>query len=269
MGSEGMGRKVLMRMEKLTAWAATHVWPNSFSLLKYISDHKLVPEKKMEVIGLGSSNGINLLRFSTNALDPEKLRAIKEKISYDDKLTYLLCVGRIVKDKGIDELVNAFEKVFKKDNGVRLILVGVFEDELDPVSNKAREILKTHPGIILTGWSDDVEYYMHLSFALLHPSYREGFPNALLQAGAMGCPVICSRIEGNIDIVEHKKTGLLFTVKSEEDLLAQLEYGLANRDILREYARRLKEKVEAYFDQPVLHGLIRKRYLELLAVSNS
>jgi glycosyltransferase involved in cell wall biosynthesis len=137
------------------------------------------------------------------------------------------------------------------------------------VSQEARTILKTHPGIILTGWSDDVEYYMHFSFALLHPSYREGFPNALLQAGAMGCPVICSRIEGNIDIVEHQKTGLLFAVKSEEDLLIQLEYGLANRDILKEYAQSLKDKVEAYFDQPVLHGLIRKKYLELLAASGS
>jgi glycosyltransferase involved in cell wall biosynthesis len=267
MTSEGLGRKILMNMEKLTAWAATHVWPNSFSLLKYIRDNKLVPDKKMEVIGLGSSNGINLSRFSPAVLDTEKLKKIKEKIGYDEKLIYLLCVGRIVKDKGIDELVKAFEKAYKNNNELRLILVGEFEDELDPVGNEVRDILQTHSGIILTGWSESVEYYMHFSFALVHPSYREGFPNVLLQAGAMGCSVICSRIEGNIDIVEHQKTGLLFTVKDEADLLQQLEYGLANKDILKEYSRALRAKIEEYFNQPALHRLIHKRYLELLADS--
>ena len=243
MTAKGLTRKVLVQMEKLTGRSATHVWPNSFSLQQYINANKLVTADKIEVIGLGSSNGINLDRFSIQALQKERVDAIKKKINYNSEYTYLLCVGRIVKDKGIDELLYAFNKVYEANNTLRLIMVGPFEDELDPVSESSRQLLKTHPGIILAGWCDEVEYFMHLSFALLHPSHREGFPNVLLQAGAMLCPVICSRIEGNVDIVEHKKTGVLFDVKNKESLLYQLENALANPDDLKQDARALRLKI--------------------------
>jgi glycosyltransferase involved in cell wall biosynthesis len=203
MTAHGLTRKLLVQMEKMTGRFATHVWPNSFSLAAYIRENKLIPGKKLDVIGKGSSNGINLKRYSKEALQSEKLSAIKKKISYDDNLVYLLCVGRIVKDKGIDELVKAFEKAYASNQKLRLLLVGDFEDELDPVSDQARELLKTHPGIIMPGWSEDVEYYMEFSFALLHPSYREGFQNVVLLGGALFCRVIFSRILVIFYFVDH------------------------------------------------------------------
>jgi glycosyltransferase involved in cell wall biosynthesis len=264
MTSTGNTRRILIFMEKLTASWATHVWPNSFSLREYILQNRLVTPRKIEVIGQGSSNGINLSRFSPDALKQEKLEEIKKLVHYDEQLTYLLCVGRIVKDKGIDELLYAFVRSYEKNNRLRLILVGPFEDDLDPVSEESRATLKTHPGIILTGWSEDVEYFMHFSYALLHPSYREGFPNVLLQAGAMFCPVICSRIEGNIDVVEHEKTGLIFPPRDGGALLAELQKALADPTLMKHYAANLRERVQACFDQRVVHELIEKKYRELL-----
>jgi glycosyltransferase involved in cell wall biosynthesis len=264
MTASGMTRTLLTRMEKMTGRFATHVWPNSFSLYKYIVQNKLVTEKKLEVIGKGSSNGINLSRYSREVLQPEKLEAIKLKIGYDENLRYLLCVGRIVKDKGIDELVRAFDRAYTADPGLRLLLVGDYEDDLDPVSDYARRLLKTHPGIIMPGWSDEVEYYMPFAYALLHPSHREGFPNVVLQAGAMLCPVICSRIEGNIDIVDHGETGLLFTAKDPDDLYDQLRFALAGPAVIREQALRLRKKIELYFDQRVVQEMIYIRYMELV-----
>lgn len=252
-------------MEKLTGRWATHVWPNSHSLHTYIKTNRLVATKKMEVIGLGSSNGIKLERFSLSHLNDEKLKVVKELLKYDIQFSYLLCVGRIVKDKGIQELVSAFARLYENNSSLRLVLVGIFEDNLDPVSDEVRNILQTHPGIILAGWSDEVEYFMSLSFALVHPSYREGFPNVLLQAGAMHCPVICSRIEGNIDIVEDEKTGLIFEVKNEDSLYKRLEFALANPSLLEEYAQQLRKRIEQYYDQPILHSLIHQKYLALLA----
>jgi glycosyltransferase involved in cell wall biosynthesis len=234
-------------------------------LLKYIKKNKLVNERKMEVIGLGSSNGIDLKRFSPSSLEQGKIQEIKKIVQFEEQLTYLLCVGRIVKDKGIEELLKAFSREYEKNKNLRLILVGPFEDELDPVSDEARKVLKSHPAVILTGWSESVEYFMSFSFALLHPSHREGFPNVLLQAGAMLCPVICSRIEGNIDIVEHEKTGLLFEAKNEEDLFQQLEKALRNPQLIKQYAAQLRVKIERHFDQPTVHELIAKKYRQLLA----
>ena len=118
----------------------------------------------------------------------------------------------------IKELMNwlpPLSNVYKSNSRIRLILVGAFEDEVDPVSDDNERDFKNTSRDNHGGWSDEVEYFMHLSFALVHPSHREGFPNVLLQAGAMDCPVICSAIEGNIDIVENEKTGLIFEVKDE------------------------------------------------------
>ena len=263
--TKGISRKVLIAMEKLTGKAATHVWPNSFSLERYVKKNKLVSDKKLEVIGHGSSNGVSLLRYSTQALKADKLEEIKKLIKYDPSLKYFLSVGRIVHDKGMDELLNAFVRIHSANPDTRLVLVGAFEDYVDPVSDKARQLIQTHPAVIMAGWSDAVEYFMHLSFALVHPSHREGFPNVLLQAGAMSCPIICSRIDGNIDIVEHASTGLLFEVKNEEELFQQMQYALDNPLVLQQYAKTLRHHIEQHFDQPQVHSLLRKKYLELLA----
>jgi glycosyltransferase involved in cell wall biosynthesis len=264
MTAKGTTRKILVTMEKLTGKAATHVWPNSYSLLEYIKANKLVKPSRLEVISKGSSNGINLSRFSASSLKQEKLEEIKKLIRYDEKLIYFLSVGRIVHDKGIDELLGAFTEVYKKNDRVRMLLVGAFEDELDPISDEARQILKTHPGVVQAGWHDAVEYFMHFSFALVHPSHREGFPNVLLQAGAMHCPIICSRIEGNVDIVDHGQTGLIFEVKNEKELQEKLEYALADPGVMKQYAASLRQKIEQHFDQKIIHNELRKKYIELL-----
>lgn len=263
--TKGFSRKVLVAMEKLTGKAATHIWPNSFSLAQYIKENKLVRLSKLEVIGKGSSNGIKLTRYSATALQEDKLNETKQLIQYNPALKYFLSVGRIVHDKGIEELLKAFIRVHAIHPQTRLVLVGAFEDEVDPVSDTAKELIQSHPGIIMAGWSDAVEYFLHLSFALVHPSHREGFPNVLLQAGALLCPIICSRIDGNIDIVEHHKTGLIFEVKNEEEIFQLMQEALNNPALLQQYALTLRHTIEQHFDQPIVHALLRKRYLELLA----
>ncbi|HMU46639.1 MAG TPA: glycosyltransferase family 4 protein [Chitinophagaceae bacterium] len=263
--TKGFSRFLLTRMEKLTGRAATHVWPNSFSLEKYIKKHKLVRAKKLEVIGKGSSNGVNLLRYSISALQKNKLDEVKQKIKYEERLVYFLSVGRIVHDKGMDELLEAFIHIYLDNPDTRLILVGSFEDEVDPVNSKTRGLIHSHPGVIMAGWSDVAEYYMSLSFALIHPSHREGLPNVILQAGAMSCPVICSNIDGNIDIIEHMKTGLIFEVNSDKDLFSKMDFALKNKEEIKRFASALRKQVEEFYDQPVLHNLLLQRYDELLS----
>lgn len=264
MTSSGITRSILVRMEKMTAAAATHVWPNSFSLFSYIKRNKLAKLSKLQVIGHGSTNGIDLQRFSASSLKSAKLTEIKHLISYDSQFTYLLCVGRIVKDKGIEELLNVFKKLYNSNEQLRLILLGSFEQELDPIANEASSILNNHPGIIHISWNDAVEYFMHLADILVHPSYREGFPNVLLQAGAMNCPVACSRIEGNVDIVTHDNTGLIFEVKNEKDLEDKLRYGLNHEVKMKQYAVALRQKIETYYDRRFVQETLKNKYLELL-----
>lgn len=264
MTATGTTRKVLVAMEKLTMRSATDVWPNSFSLRDYIVHNKLAKPSHLEVIGMGSSNGIDLGRFHRGALKTGGIDRVKKLVQYDEQNIYLLTVGRIVHDKGIDELVKAFDAVYKKNNRLRLVLVGAFEEELDPVTPESKALIQSHPGIIHAGWNDEVEYFMHVADMLVHPSHREGFPNVLLQAGAMECPIICSRIEGNIDIVEHGKTGLIFDMGDAVQLQQRIEQALDDPDQMKQYARQLLEKVTAHFSQPAVHGYLLEKYNQLL-----
>jgi glycosyltransferase involved in cell wall biosynthesis len=264
MTSTGFTRQILTRMEKITANAATHVWPNSMSLLKYVKENKLVNAKKMEVIGKGSSNGIDLSRFSINVLTAEGIEKAKKCIAYDPSLTYLLSVGRIVKDKGIGELANVFASLYRENDNLRLVLVGTFEENLDPLDEEVMQLIKTHPGIILAGWHDEVEYFMTLADVLIHPSYREGFPNVVLQAGALECPIVCSRIEGNIDIVDENINGLVFTVRDEEDLRAKLERAIKDPGEMKQMAWRLRKKIEENFDRRYVQQRLKEKYEFLL-----
>jgi glycosyltransferase involved in cell wall biosynthesis len=263
--TKGMSRRILIAMEKLTGMAATHVWPNSGSMKAFIETNKLVVPRKLEVIGWGSSNGVNLQRYHPSALKEDKLNEVKALVKYDPDLFYFLSVGRLVHDKGMDELVGAFARLHTQHPHTRLILVGAFEDEVDPVSDKAREMIKTHPAIIAAGWSDAVEYFMQFSNVLVHPSHREGFPNVLMQAGAMSCPIICSAIDGNTDIVKHLETGLLFEVKNEAALFGQMQSAINEPDAMKKMAGQLLLQIQTHYDQRVVQSFLHQKYRQLLA----
>ena len=263
--TKGMSRRILIAMEKLTGMAATHVWPNSGSMKTFIEANRLVTTRKLEVIGWGSSNGVNLARYNPAVLKQEKLNEVKALVKHDPSLFYFLSVGRLVHDKGMDELLLAFARVNALHPHTRLILVGAFEDEVDPVSDKARELIKTHPAVIAAGWSNAVEYFMQFANVLVHPSHREGFPNVLMQAGAMGCPIICSSIDGNTDIVRHRETGLLFEVKNEEALLGQMQSAIKEPAALKGMADQLLLQIQTHYDQRVVQSFLHEKYLQLLA----
>lgn len=264
MTAAGSTRKVLVQMEKLTGSAATHVWPNSRSLYDYIREHRLVRPGKLEVIGHGSSNGIDLQRFSKSSLTEAGKESARQAIGFDPALRYLLCVGRLVKDKGIAELVSAFSNLAARHPDLRLVLVGSMEEELDPLDPATIEVLRTHKAIIQTGWRNDIENFMAISHLLIHPSYREGFPNVLLQAGALGCPILCSRIPGNIDIVDDGHTGIIFEVSDAADLEMKLAAALDAPAEMQQMADALSTKIRTYFDRNVIHEAINLKYRELL-----
>jgi glycosyltransferase involved in cell wall biosynthesis len=261
---KGLKRTVLVSMEKLTYWAANHVWANSFSILEYAKSHKLCPSTKLDIIGKGSSNGIDLNQFSKHSLIEKEIEDTKKLINYSQDNIYLLSVGRMVKDKGIEELVVAFSELQKVHVKIKLILLGPFEDELDPLSIETKTNINNNKDIVHIKWSDKVENFMNIANILVHPSHREGFPNVLLQAGAMECPIVCSDIEGNIDIIRHQATGLLFQVKNIEDLIDKLTLALNNNKVLLRCKDTLLYEIRDRFDRKTIHKSILNHYLSLI-----
>lgn len=264
MTATGMSRRIMVAMEKLTGKMATHVWPNSRSLYEYVVDNKLVNPKKLSIIGKGSSNGIDLKRFSKSSLDENKLQQFRELINFDPSLTYIVSIGRVVKDKGIYELARAFDRCWQEDKDLRLVLVGGFEEHLDPLDEETLKLIQSHPAVILAGWHDEVEYFLSISQLFVHASYREGFPNVVLQAGAMECPALVSRIPGCIDIVDDLENGLIFNVKDTEDLFNKLKFALNDMPAMRERAIRLREKIENNFERGYIQAKLKERYEEIV-----
>ncbi|MEI7965253.1 MAG: glycosyltransferase family 4 protein [Chitinophagaceae bacterium] len=264
MVEKGFKYWLLKTMEKLTYWAATQVWPNSPSLLQFISTHQLTEPAKLRLIGPGSSNGINTELFNRDNMDAATLHSIRQNIQYDEKNTYLLFIGRLVTDKGIPELIGVFTAMQKDHEQLKLILVGEREDALDPLPKNCLEVIENDPNVIHIPWTQEVKYYMYLANYFIFPSHREGFPNVLLQAGAMQLPVICSRIPGNIDIIRHKETGLIFETGNEDEMRACLETALGDPEAMHQMALVLAEQVNLNYRRENIWQNILDAYKSLL-----
>ncbi len=268
MVEKGLKFQLLQFIEKLTYRAAMQVWPNSNSLYNYIVAHKFTHAGKLKIIGKGSTNGIDCNRFNIDSLDENKLLEIKSSISYSPESIYLLCIGRLVKDKGIVELVNVFLSLHKKYPVLKLLLVGDYEPELDPLPMRIMQEVDSNKNIIHIKWTQQVEYFMHIANYFVFPSHREGFPNVLLQAGTMQLPVICSRITGNVDIVTDKQTGLIFEMGNELQMEQQIEYAFSNAAAMRAMAETLSQIIIKYYQRENIWQNMLHEYKSLLHLNN-
>ncbi len=269
MVTKGNKFRLLKFIEKLTYWCANHVWPNSYSLLEYIIDQKMVNQQKLSVILNGSSNGIDLKRFNVDALNQTIVQEIKLKIQFNADNIYFVTVGRLVKDKGIEEIVNAFLTLQKKYTNIILLLVGQYEHDLDPIDKTIIQEIISNPSILHIEWTTYVEYYISLATIFVFASHREGFPNVLLQAGAFKKPIVCSAICGNVDIVENEVSGLTFECGNTEKLLKQLIKYIENPLLQKTHSDSLYEKIHTNFVQEKIWEELKIKYIKLVKQSNN
>ncbi|MBT8304343.1 MAG: glycosyltransferase family 4 protein [Bacteroidia bacterium] len=205
----GPRRLLLDVVEKITYKCATMIYPNSFGLKDIILEEGYTKESKLKVIGKGSSNGIDTSHFDPGKYSKEDRNELRKSLGIDDDDFVYLFVGRLVKDKGINELIQVFKELNDVHKKAKLVLVGPYEKDLDPLLPETEETINTHPNIKFVGWKNDVRPYFHISDVLTFPSYREGFPNVVMQSGAMGLPSIVTDINGCNEIVIEDENGLI------------------------------------------------------------
>lgn len=261
--SKGIKRLVLDTVEKLTYKCATKVYPNSNALKKIITDNKLTKEGKLKVIGYGSSNGINLNYFNPDKFTPSQIQVNKNKIGIQEKDFVFIFVGRIVKDKGVNELIEAFVQINKEFKNTKLLLVGPFELDLDPIKSENFNIIKEINSIIEIGYVNDVRPYFLMSNVLVFPSYREGFPNVVLQAGAMGLPSIVSNINGCNEIIQENVNGLIVPVKNVKKLKEKMKEILIKSDFYLKLKEKTRHSIENRYEQRFIWDEILKEYKKL------
>lgn len=262
MGLGGWRRRLLVLTERLTYRCATRVLVNSGSLLRYIDENITAGAVRLSVLGNGSSNGIDTAYFSRTPELQEQGRSIRAEYSITADAPVFCFIGRLVRDKGIGELVQAFDSVRDAFPEARLLLVGFMEPERDPLDAATEARIGGGSGIHALGYCEDVRPWLAASDVFVFPSYREGFPNVVLQASAMGVPVIASDINGCNEIVEEGKTGWLVPVRDQAALAEAMEQSVKDRHALTEMGHLGRQRVVERFERTALWKLIRQAYLE-------
>ncbi|WP_418501171.1 glycosyltransferase family 4 protein [Flagellimonas sp.] len=256
----GNKRKLLDLVEKLTYYCATHVYPNSYGLKDIIIEGKYAPSKKVKVIGDGSSNGIDTTYFDPNIYRKEDIQSLATSIGIPEDDFVFVFVGRLVRDKGINELINAFTNLQQDSPNITLLLVGGFEKELDPLLPETLTLMETNEKIIATGWQNDVRPYLAMADALVFPSYREGFPNAVLQAAAMGLPSVVSNINGCNEIIQNGKNGIIIPTKNVGALQEAMMSMIHNNGAVQLDSQAIREQIEMRYNRRVVCEKILEEY---------
>ena len=254
----GLKQKILIWTDRLTCACATYINPEGngvkHDLIRY---H--ITKKPLKIIANGNVNGIDLDYLQRT---PEVMQAA-EAFRKEDAFTFCF-VGRMVRDKGINELVSAFIRLQKRYAQIRLILVGPFEKNLDPVSAETEKQIFNHPTIEFMDFQEDIRPFLAVSDALVFPSYREGFPNVVLQAGAMGLPSIVTNINGCNEIIEQGKNGVIIESKNEEMLYHAMEDFILNQDKVDSMSRNCRKMIAEKYDQKIVWAALLEEYKTLL-----
>jgi glycosyltransferase involved in cell wall biosynthesis len=249
--SKGIRRIFLNFIERLICIFATNILPNSFSLKEIMIKERLCDKSKIKVIMNGSSNGINLEYFNPDLFNNEQINLFKEKHNLLNNFVFIF-IGRLVKDKGVNELITAFLDLKKVYSNVKLLLLGVFENDLDPLNYDTIFQIANNKDIIHIGHQDDIRLSLLSSDVLILPSYREGFPNVVLQAGAMNLPSIVTNINGCNEIIENYYNGLIIPIKNSNAIFYAMKLLLENKYLLKILKSNTRKKIIENYEQKLL-----------------
>ncbi len=252
----GIKYKVLFWVEKLTYSCSTKVLPISYGIRDYIVAKGIANNDKLSVILNGSSNGIDTDFFNVEHYSEKDKSNLRANLKMDKDDFVFIFIGRIVRDKGINELIKSFVNLNQNKRISKLILVGPYESELDPLNKNSIKEIKNNSNIISLGFKQDIRPYLAISNALVFPSYREGFGNVIAQAGSMGLPSIVTDITGCNEIIVNGENGIIVPPQNVEALTKAMNRFLDDKDLinaLRQNARRMI--VERYEQSEVWQAL--------------
>ena len=260
---KGIMQKILILMDKLLCICATNIYPEGRGVKNDLIEYGIT-QKPLKILGNGNINGIDLDYFNPDLYSEKDSLSIREKLNIGQNDFVFLFVGRLVGDKGINELVKAFSELPRSSNqNIRrniLLLVGPYEDDLDPLLPGTIIEIQNNPNIISVGFQKDVRPYFAISDVFVFPSYREGFPNVLLQAGAMGKFSIVTDINGSNEIIENQINGTIIPVRNEIalklEMMNAIELLKKNQDLKNICRMRIKNM----FEQSIIWEVLKNEY---------
>ena len=257
---KGFKQHLLITTDKMLCLAATHIYPEGEGVKADLERYKIT-SKPLKVIANGNVNGIDVAFFNALNLSEQENNALREKLNIAPTDFVFIFVGRLVGDKGINELIAAFAQL--TNYNTKLLLVGSFETELDPLQKNTLVQIDTNANIISVGYQNDVRPYFAISNALAFPSYREGFPNVVLQAGAMGLPSVVTNINGSNEIIIDGQNGVIVPVKNNTELHDAMLKMRSDSDFYSQLQRNARAMIASRYEQQVVWEAILSEYKRL------
>jgi len=279
----GKMQQLLIKMDQLLCWAATNIYPEGNGVKQDLINYKIT-SKPLKVLANGNVNGIDLSHFANDNITKTEQTQLKQELDiFADDFVFVF-VGRLVGDKGINELVEAFSKLdirYQESETLvsnpkslvpspqspvsKLLLVGPLETELDPLNEETLKEIKTNPNIISVGFQKDVRPYFAISNALVFPSYREGFPNVVMQAGAMELPSIVSDINGCNEIIVEGENGTIIPVKNVEAISTAMQKLIEDKAYYLSLKNNARPMIQARYEQSVVWKALLEEYNSLIS----
>ena len=227
-----------------------HVLVDSISQKKFLILNNIISKKKSTVLHYGSVGGVDVKKFKFRKVDRIFLR---KKLQISNKDFTFLYLGRINKDKGVIDLINAFEKI-EENYKPFLVIIGPIEDIY------IKEYMKKNKRIIYAGETLAPEKWFSLADILCLPSYREGFGSVVIEAGSCGVPTLGSNIYGIIDAIKKNQTGFLHKAGNIIDIKEKMLFVIKNKKLIKKYGKNARKRVKKNFDENV----ISQKFLEFI-----
>ena len=254
----GLKKRILILTDRITCACATHIVPEGEGVKADLINYNIT-RKPLQVLGYGNIRGIDLDHYRRSPEVMEKALTLRKP-----NLFTFVFIGRVVRDKGIDELVEAFSLLHSEHPQTRLILVGRAEDNLDPVTPHTRRTIASHPTIEAVGSQSDVRPWLAASDALVFPSYREGFPNVVIEAGALDLPSIVTDINGSREIIVHGQNGIIVPPRNAQALLQAMTQFVQNPQDTQAMALKARQMIASRFEKSFVQKCLFDYYKQIL-----
>ncbi len=260
-GRTGPIRWISKACDWLIARLNTGCYADSESQRAFLIKEGVAQDRHIRVLGAGSIAGVDLVRFSADRFDRRKTKAA---LHIPDQSMVIIFIGRISREKGIGELVAAFELLFQDHPGqLYLLLVGPFELGRNALVRETRYILDHHAAIRVLGYTDTPEDYLAVADVLCLPSYREGFGSVVIEAAAMGVPAVVTQVTGLVDAVVENETGLFVPAKDVGALAGALTRFLEDAGLRHRMGSAAQDRARRLFDTTVVNQLVTDDYLTM------
>ena len=257
--ASGLTQKILILTDRITCACATHIVPEGEGVKNDLINYRIT-KKPLKVLGHGNVRGIDLDHY--NPALPE-VQAEASKLRKPGIFTFIF-VGRLVRDKGINELVRAFSQLNTQYPHTRLLLVGPYEEDLDPLEPETVAAIDNNKAIVAVGSQKDVRPWLAASDAFVFPSYREGFPNVVIEAGAMGLPSIVTDINGSREIIIDGDNGIIIPPRQTETLRQAMEIFLTDKDMAKKLSHNARPLIASRYEQSYVRRCLKEYYREIL-----